>query len=115
MIKGVSEKEINEQIKKLAVLDQTVQIKASHFTPVKDGKAIPTGELADVEGTPFDFRVAKPIGQDIHADNEQLKFGSGYDHNFALDRTGAAGPARDRHRGRRDMDGGGSAEPAACR
>ena len=71
-----------------SVLDQTVQIKASHFTPVKDGKAIPTGELADVEGTPFDFRVAKPIGQDIHADNEQLKFGSGYDHNFALDRTG---------------------------
>uniref|UniRef100_UPI0040286993 aldose epimerase family protein n=1 Tax=Agathobacter sp. TaxID=2021311 RepID=UPI0040286993 len=71
-----------------SVLDQTVQIKASHFTPVKDGKAIPTGELADVEGTPFDFRVAKTLGQDINADNDQLRYGSGYDHNFALDRTG---------------------------
>lgn len=71
-----------------SVLDQTLQIKASHFTPVKDGKAIPTGELADVEGTPFDFRIAKPIGRDINAENDQLKYGSGYDHNFALDHTG---------------------------
>ncbi len=71
-----------------SVLDQTLQIKASHFTPVKDGKAIPTGELADVEGTPFDFRIAKPIGRDINAENDQLKYGNGYDHNFALDHTG---------------------------
>ena len=70
------------------MLDQTLQIKASHFTPVKDGKAIPTGELADVEGTPFDCRIAKPIGRDINAENDQLKYGSGYDHNFALDHTG---------------------------
>lgn len=68
------------------VLSQELMIKASHYTPVKSPKAIPTGEILPVEGTPFDFRVAKPIGRDIHADNEQLKFGNGYDHNFAIDK-----------------------------
>lgn len=63
-----------------------LQIEASHYTPVKSSKAIPTGELAPVAGTPFDFTTAKAIGQDINADNEQLKFGNGYDHNFAIDR-----------------------------
>ncbi len=70
------------------VRDQVMQIHASHYTPVKSAKAIPTGEIADVTGTPFDFRSPKPIGQDIHADNEQLAYGSGYDHNYCLDRTG---------------------------
>lgn len=45
-------------------------------------KAIPTGEIAPVEGTPFDFRQAKPIGQDIEADDVQLGYGHGYDHQF---------------------------------
>ena len=59
-------------------------IKADAFTPVKDAKAIPTGEDMPVEGTPFDFRVAKEIGRDIAADFEQLRYGQGYDHNFVL-------------------------------
>ena len=61
-------------------------IKASHYTPVKDDKAIPTGEIAPVEGTPFDFRVAKKIGKDIREEFDQLIFGLGYDHNFAIDK-----------------------------
>lgn len=72
-----------------AVYTQELQLKASHYTPVKDGKAIPTGEIAPVAGTPFDFREPKAIGRDIHADDEQLKFVNGYDHNFALDKTRA--------------------------
>ena len=59
----------------------------SHYTPVKDSKAIPTGEIAPVEGTPFDFTEAKPIGRDIEANDTQLHYGSGYDHNFAIDKT----------------------------
>lgn len=61
-------------------------IKASHYTPIKSEKCIPTGEIAPVEGTPFDFRIAKMIGRDIHEDFEQLFFGQGYDHNFAIDK-----------------------------
>ncbi len=70
------------------ILDHTLQLKAAYYTPVIDAKAIPTGEIAPVEGTPFDFRVAKTVGQDIGADNAQLTYGSGYDHNFVLDRDG---------------------------
>ena len=62
-------------------------INASGFTPVKDSKAIPTGEIVAVEGTPFDFRIPKLIGRDIEEDYKQLVFGRGYDHNFALDKT----------------------------
>lgn len=71
------------------ILGCTLQVNASHYTPVKDAKAIPTGEIAPVEGTPFDFREAKPVGKDIGADDIQLAYGNGYDHNFALDRSGA--------------------------
>ncbi len=60
-------------------------LNANEFTPVIDGKAIPTGELQSVEGTPFDFRVEKTIGQDIEKDDDQLRYGTGYDHNFAID------------------------------
>ena len=63
-----------------------MQINAKAITPV-DGGLIPTGELMDVAGTPFDFRTAKAIGQDIKASNEQLKLGKGYDHNFVLKDT----------------------------
>jgi aldose 1-epimerase len=69
------------------VLDHTLWIHASHYTPVHNEKAIPTGEILPVQGTPFDFTEAKPIGRDINADNEQLRYGHGYDHNFVLDRT----------------------------
>lgn len=69
------------------VLDETLIINASGFTPI-DSTFMTTGEIAAVEGTPFDFRSGKKIGQDIEADNEQLKNGLGYDHNFVLDTKG---------------------------
>ena len=61
--------------------DQLVWINADSFTPA-DEASIPTGEIAPVEGTPMDFTIMKPIGQDINADYDQLKFGNGYDHNY---------------------------------
>lgn len=68
------------------ILNHKLCIKASGYTPVKNSKSIPTGEVAKVEGTPFDFRTSKPIGRDIEEPLEQLIFGQGYDHNFALDK-----------------------------
>lgn len=65
------------------VLDTQLCINADRYTPVDD-KLIPTGELAAVEGTPFDFRQPKAIGRDINAEHKQLKMGGGYDHNFCL-------------------------------
>ena len=70
-------------------MDQILQIRASHYTPVIDAKSIPTGEIASVEGTPFDFREAKPMGRDIAQENDQLSYGHGYDHNFVLDKERA--------------------------
>lgn len=58
-------------------------VNADKMTPV-DSTFMTTGEIVDVEGTPFDFRTPKAIGQDIEADNEQIKFGMGYDHNWCL-------------------------------
>ncbi len=66
-----------------SILDHEIQIYADKFTPVDEG-LIPTGELRDVEGTPFDFTSPHTIGERIDSDNEQLKFGGGYDHNFVL-------------------------------
>ncbi len=62
-----------------------LQVNADFYLPI-DKTSIPTGEILKVEGTPFDFRTPKPIGQDIEADNEQLKNGSGYDHNYVLNK-----------------------------
>jgi aldose 1-epimerase len=70
------------------VLGFELKLNASRYTPV-DATLIPTGELAPVEGTPFDFRKSTAIGARIDADNEQLRRGKGYDHNWVLD--GAAG------------------------
>lgn len=64
--------------------DHLLQLNASHYTPTFAG-SIPTGEIAPVAGTPFDFTTEKPIGQDINADSEQLKIGQGFDHNFVID------------------------------
>lgn len=61
------------------------EINADFFLPI-DEKCIPTGEIRKVEGTPFDFRKAKAIGQDIESDCEQIKFGAGYDHCFVLNK-----------------------------
>ena len=69
------------------ILDQLLKINASRYTPV-DSRLIPTGQLAPVEGTPFDFRKPTAIGARINDDNEQLKLGKGYDHNFVLDSGG---------------------------
>ncbi|WP_010545013.1 aldose epimerase family protein [Sphingomonas elodea] len=66
------------------ILDHVLQIPASAITPVDDA-LIPTGELAPVDTTPFDFRTPKPIGRDIDAKDAQLALGQGYDHNFVLD------------------------------
>jgi aldose 1-epimerase len=68
------------------ILDQIVMINADRFTPV-DATLIPTGELRPVEGTPFDFRTPKPLGQDIAAADEQMAIGGGYDHNFVLNKA----------------------------
>ena len=68
------------------ILDDVLKIDASRMTPV-DETLIPTGELKPVEGTPFDFRKPHVIGERINADDEQLKLGRGYDHNFVLDHS----------------------------
>jgi aldose 1-epimerase len=69
-----------------------VQINADRFTPV-DAGLIPTGELRQVRGTPFDFTTAMAIGARINAADEQLKFGRGYDHNFVLNSAISLAPA----------------------
>jgi aldose 1-epimerase len=69
------------------ILDHELMLNAKHYTPVDEG-LIPTGEIAAVQDTPFDFTTPKPIGRDIEQENEQLKFGLGYDHNFVLDKGG---------------------------
>lgn len=74
-LKGAGNGDINDHI---------VQIYATSYTPV-DSFLIPTGEIAPVEGTPFDFRTPVTIGARINDDNRQLKYGNGYDHNFVLD------------------------------
>ena len=70
------------------ILAHEVMIDASRFTPV-DATLIPTGELRAVKGTPFDFTKATAIGARIDANDQQLNFGKGYDHNWVLDKTGA--------------------------
>ncbi|MEZ6131687.1 MAG: aldose epimerase family protein [Planctomycetaceae bacterium] len=72
------------------ILDHELMLNAKKYTPVDVG-LIPTGEMPDVAGTPFDFTTAKPIGRDIGAENEQLKFGGGYDHNWVLNKDGKDG------------------------
>jgi len=67
------------------ILDHELTIHASHTTPV-DSVLIPTGEIAPVEGTPFDFRTPHTIGERIDDDDEQLRNGGGYDHNWVIDR-----------------------------
>ena len=70
------------------ILDHLLTLKASKFTPV-DAGLIPTGELKPVAGTPFDFTRPTAVGSRIGQNDEQLKLGNGYDHNFVLNRTGS--------------------------
>jgi Galactose mutarotase and related enzymes len=70
-----------------SILDHQLTLNADRFTPTDNG-SIPTGELRRVKGTPFDFTKSTAIGARIDQDDEQLKFGNGYDHNFVLDKNG---------------------------
>jgi len=74
------------------ILDEELTLEADAYTPVLDVAAIPTGEIASVEGTPFDFRKATVIGSRIGAGHDQLTFGRGYDHNWVV--RGQAGELR---------------------
>ena len=69
-----------------SALDQIVEINADFFVPI-DENSIPTGEILRVKGTPFDFTTPKPVGQDIAADDEQIKNGTGYDHCYVLNKS----------------------------
>lgn len=70
------------------ILGHELRINADRYTPV-DKTLIPTGELATVEGTPFDFRKPTRIGARINNEHPQMQFGRGYDHNWVLARSGA--------------------------
>jgi aldose 1-epimerase len=69
------------------ILKHEMKLNAGRFTPVND-VLIPTGELATVKDTPFDFRKSTGVGARINDDNEQLRRGKGYDHNWVLDSGG---------------------------
>ena len=69
------------------VTNHLLQINAKAYTPVDD-LLIPTGELRPVQGTAFDFTVAKPIGKDINAPDDQVQLCGGFDHNFCLEGKG---------------------------
>ena len=71
------------------ILGHHMMIAAGKFTPV-DKTLIPTGELKSLDGSPLDFRNATAIGERIDKDDQQLKFGKGYDHNYVLDAGGGA-------------------------
>ncbi|MCU7496449.1 MAG: galactose mutarotase [Ignavibacteria bacterium] len=71
------------------ILDHEVMLNAQKFTPVNRG-LIPTGELRDVQGTPFDFTKPHKVGERINDKDEQLEYAGGYDHNWVLS-TDSAG------------------------
>ena len=66
------------------ILQHRLTLRAARYTPTDAGQ-IPTGEIAPVAGTPFDFRAPAAIGARIDADHEQIRRGNGYDHNFVID------------------------------
>ena len=72
---------------KYDVLTHLLCINSTSFTPVDD-TYMTTGEIVPTAGTPFDFKNVKPVGLDIFADDEQLRNGNGYDHNWVLDSAG---------------------------
>lgn len=70
------------------ILSHEMMINADRFTPV-DETLITTGELRPVRGTPFDFTSPRKIGERINQrDDEQIRYGGGYDHNFVLNKRG---------------------------
>ncbi|MES2760032.1 MAG: aldose epimerase family protein [Pseudomonadota bacterium] len=81
------------------ILGHELTLHADRYTPVSE-MLIPTGEIAPVAGTPFDFRTARPIGERIGEADRQLRYAGGYDHNFVLNRPGLAARVRDPASGR---------------
>ncbi len=69
------------------ILDHELMLNADHFTPIDD-TLTPTGEIRSVKGTPLDFTEPTPFGARIKQDDEQLKYGNGYDHNCVLNGKG---------------------------
>ena len=74
-----------ENAQENSVYDHIVELPNSSAFTVNNELAVPTGEIASVEGTPFDFRGAKKIKDVIETENEQIKIGSGFDQNFCID------------------------------
>jgi aldose 1-epimerase len=77
-----------------SVAEHELRLHASRYTPV-DATSIPVGELAPVDGTPFDFRTPTPVGARWREGHEQLARAGGYDHNFVLDGVGGGAPERE--------------------
>ena len=75
------------------ITNHVLALNADNYTPV-DATFMTTGEIAPVAGTPMDFTTPKPIGQDISADFEQLRFGKGYDHNWVLNKPCCKGEGK---------------------
>ena len=73
--------------KQFSVLDHLLSINSTSYTPVDD-TYMTTGEIIPTEGTPFDFSKLHPVGERIKADDEQIRNGNGYDHNWVLDSAG---------------------------
>jgi aldose 1-epimerase len=74
------------------ILQHQVTLRADKFTPVSES-LIPTGELRSVQGTPMDFRTPMAVGARIGQDDQQLKYGRGYDHNWVLESGGSKTPS----------------------
>jgi len=72
-----------------AINDHLLHIPSTHFTP-SDAQLVPTGEIAQVAGTPFDFRHERPIGERLNAEHPMLRAGRGYDVNYVLKTTNSA-------------------------
>ena len=86
-----------------SIYDHELMINGLFFTPTDDSN-IPSGEILNVSGSPFDFTKPSKIGKSIDVDNEQLKFGAGYDHNYIINKLpeelGTAAKAYDPSTGR---------------
>lgn len=71
-----------------SIADHSLRVSSTYYTPI-DSTFMTTGEMADVSGTPFDFRESSRIGNHIsHMDNKQIAYAKGIDHNFVLDNEG---------------------------
>lgn len=73
------------------ITDEVLWVDADNYTPV-DSTFMTLGTIENVEGTPFDFRTPKAIGNDIAADNEQIRNGHGFDHNWVLNSGATSAP-----------------------